>query len=297
MVRPAFMLGPTSSPMVAFGSPSPAPAAVAAAPAPRLPHAVVASSPAMAFGGGVAAASSPGKVYDLELKAEWGHFQPVSIGMSAAKVIGLKTVFLLIDEERLPDKEGLEELLGPKWRFQTLKKATKRISEGVAKDLGKLTVQRQAELYLLGTIEDRMLRKLTKSLTASAVRKYERYGSRLLAARGMLKTAFWGSILGNFSVFVIEESVMGFIYTYRAFRKWRRRARGKPEAPDPETLPVLLRPKEGTPGFMVYSLDTLCRCIGSVYCEAFGAAIGTLILPGTGTFIGQFIFSLVPWVV
>lgn len=48
------------------------------------------------------------------------------------------------------------------------------------------------------------------------------------------------------------------------------------------------------PAFLRLTLENLCRGVGTVYCEAFGAAIGTAILPGTGTFVGQFVFSVVP---
>ena len=56
---------------------------------------------------------------------------------------------------------------------------------------------------------------------------------------------FWGSLLGNLALFLIEEGVTGFIYTYRYFRG--------PKPKDAE-LPVSLRRETNQP--------RTCGCVG-----------------------------------
>ena len=121
---------------------------------------------------------------------------------------------------------------------------------------------------------------------AEAQRKYKKKGSRVQTAVAMFPSSFRGSLLLYSATFLVDESILMYAYACKmyghAFGKKDKKAE---------------RPVARRAGFCAESLENLARCMGSVMLEGVGAALGTLIAPGPGTYVLQLLGSLVCWLI
>ncbi|ETV93669.1 hypothetical protein H310_12436 [Aphanomyces invadans] len=129
------------------------------------------------------------------------------------------------------------------------------------------TVQRSLEVLSLHFLDVRTAGKLMKDTTKSAVRKYARWNSTSLAAIRISKTAFRASILSNAAVFVVEEIV-------DAIKTFFNLGSKKPD---------------DTSVFLTRLLLAARKFLQAVIGTTVGGALGTLVSPGKGTFVGAFV--------
>jgi hypothetical protein len=115
------------------------------------------------------------------------------------------------------------------------------------------------------------------------MRKAERYGTNSAAAWRMLKTGIMSSSLTHLSIFTVDEiqHMMNLVLRKRAVDAGY--VNGKPLSVEMKRAVVKY---DKTQDLVSFTTNKFGVCALSILCGAFGAAIGTVIEPGRGTFVG-----------
>eukprot|EP01135_Chromosphaera_perkinsii_P011020 Nk52_evm54s2309 gene=Nk52_evmTU54s2309 len=129
-----------------------------------------------------------------------------------------------------------------------------RLAAGVAKDLTIVTTKACLQYSAKVALSEEMYSKLCKDVTASATRKYARTQSKFDSSLQVFVTGVYAGILSHSAIFIVSTAVAAFTEPPAKYAELKK--------------------------------DYLCKMIGSIGLGAIGGAIGTLISPGRGTFIG-----------
>ncbi|OQR87172.1 hypothetical protein ACHHYP_09412 [Achlya hypogyna] len=216
-----------------------------------------------------------GKDYLVDKKAFMAHFHAQALALQVVKSTLLQGVLVFngyiesLDLEADSDDEDDEpKAEKPTFIAPTPTEFVIRCQTHCVKTLSNTTVLRSLEFVSLRILDVRVAGKLMKDVTKSAMRKYARHQSAVTAARQIVKTGVRASVLGSVAIFLVEE----IIAIYQAIQR-------KLQATAEETERQLLK----------VTLVGLRRCGLAIVGSAAGGAVGTLVSPGRGTFIGAFV--------
>ncbi|RQM27338.1 hypothetical protein B5M09_010478 [Aphanomyces astaci] len=220
------------------------------------------------------------KNYLADQKAFMAHFHAQALIMSAFKSTLLQGALVFnsyVESLDLDDDDGNsddDELLAkpatddkPVFIPPTPYEFAIKVEHTFVRMVSNTTVVRSLEVLSLHFLDVRTAGKLMKDTTkVSAVRKYARWNSTSVAAIRISKTAFRASILSNAAVFLVEELVDAF-----------------------KTLFNLGSNKPDGGAFLTRLLLAARKFLQAVVGTTVGGALGTLVAPGKGTFIGAFV--------
>ncbi|DBA01765.1 TPA: hypothetical protein N0F65_010175 [Lagenidium giganteum] len=214
------------------------------------------------------------------------------------------------DEDTASEDEGLEmtkkknkkkyeeEEEKKEFEFPTIDEFSATCTKSFFKSLSITTCLRSLEEVAIHFCQPKLVRKLIKDVSKSALRKYSRSASKAKAASLMLQTGMRANFLSHIAIFVIEETQQIVLILYKRFIG-SCKSTNKKIAPESTASPKKnLRSKDCDKKdkkdkecsdielFLGITAKNATRCGLSVVTGGIGAAVGTLIRPGLGTVIG-----------
>ena len=185
------------------------------------------------------------------------HLQPKNILLTTTRTFIVELYMWRSHYDEMQQRERSDEGERPKI-VAIVRQIGEKVGIGLAWHLGTVTLLRTMELALRIVLPESQANKFMKNVPNSAVRKTEKH-NRLLSAFMIIKTSVVSEALTHLSLFLSEQ----------AFRK-------------PESIERTEYVKQGA-----------IRHGASLVASSLGASVGTLLFPGTGTWIGSTVGELI----
>ncbi|OQR89968.1 hypothetical protein THRCLA_09493 [Thraustotheca clavata] len=211
------------------------------------------------------------KAYLADKKAFTSHLQVQALAIQLVKSTVLQGVIVMNDyvqELNLEDEDLDDEPEKPAFIPPTPREFIIRCQKHCIKTISNTTMLRSLEFLSIQYLEVRSAGKLVKDVAKSALRKYARNQSSLTAAVQIVKTGAKSSILTSVAIFLVEEIIALINVLQQKIKRTSDQAEKQ---------------------FLQVTLVGLRRCGLAIVASAAGGAVGTLIAPGRGTFIGAFV--------
>lgn len=189
-----------------------------------------------------------GKDYFLDAEPFWQHMKPRVLFFTFGRTAFVES--FIWHQEGLSDDEQKEDR--PRGAIAITKHVSYRVGLGVLWHVGTLTLLRSCEALTQYLLSDSKANKFVKNVPASAVRKAERNGN-YIAAYQIIRTSILSEILTHMSLAIAEQM----------FRK-------------PKDSPHL-----------EFAKTNVTKHGSKLVASCLGASIGTLLVPGSGTWVGS----------
>ncbi|KAI9918115.1 hypothetical protein PsorP6_013188 [Peronosclerospora sorghi] len=250
----------------------------------------------------VVAATQPHKTYALEDKKPFfKHFYPKDVAMLAVRSAAIQGMMVFNayvasldleatdDDDESSDEEGRAAIVDkPAFVAPSLEEFCRACAKVFGKSLSVTTCVRSLEAISLRVCRPQIVSKLIKDISKSATRKYARTSSKLTAGVLMLKTGMRANLLSHLAVFLVEETYHVWILFHRCFVLKRKSNKNKLRSI--EDGGVTSTTSEDEQDTDVPFLPTMglnaSRSLLAIVTGGIGAAMGTAVRPGVGTFIG-----------
>ena len=191
------------------------------------------------------------KIYYLDATPFWQHLRPRILLFSIGRTTFVES-FIWYQKSLQKDNE-IDDTPSINSKFVTIvKHIAYRVGLGVMWHVGTITLLRSFELTTQLLLSDSMANKFVKNTPASAIRKANRSGNGK-ACLLIIKTSLLSELLTHTSLFIAEQ--------------------------------LFRRPAEI--GHLDFAKKNGLKHSASLIASGVGASIGTLIVPGSGTWVGS----------
>ncbi|CAH0516695.1 unnamed protein product [Peronospora belbahrii] len=189
-------------------------------------------------------------------------------------------------EDELEDIDAVEkeEFVAP-----SMEEFSTASAQSFFKSLSITTYLRSLEEVALRLFRPQITSKLIKDISKSSMRKYARTSSKITSAALMIKTGMRANMLSHLAIFLVEETQQLVVILYRYFVSRKRGSKYKKNLRSIEEgihSNGSGNEEDTISAFMSVTGLNASRSALAIITGGIGAAMGTAVRPGVGTFIG-----------
>lgn len=169
------------------------------------------------------------------------------------------------------------------------KKLQTKVAFHVFRDSFYMVSRASLQAIAVTYLPSRICNKLMKDLSASALRKLAKSGSRFTTAKLMIPTALKGLVLPNLAILIVEEFLLG----YRLFMK--AKCSGIDPAIDfpQDDRDGIVQGIDSKQQFLQVTKNKIVKTGGAIVIGALCTSIGSYIKPGFGTVVGWLVSTVI----